>query len=338
MGVLKIIGMVLLILLGIVIAFVLISVLCVLFVPFRYRFWGWIDTTKKDHPFPPLDLGLTISWLLKIFCIKVDWEDNRIVVIARFMWIYLYDSTRELTDPRNRVARFVAEKLGLYEEPEKKTGKTPAAPVAKEEPKKEPQKEEDKKTSVPEQETPPKPSETVATRKNIKVEETPEKSVWEKLEDKVNDIKYSIEKKLELFRNIWAKVKIFLDICGQEFTRKVLANIFRYVCKIIAYCLPTKWSGSAAYGIKDNPRLAGKIMAWLGMMYPLYGRNFKITPESFDAQCGKEPYLTMDIAFSGRIRTIRILYYFLRIVIERNTFRLVKYLFKLWRNKDGERE
>ena len=60
---------------------------------------------------------------------------------------------------------------------------------------------------------------------------------------------------------------------------------------------------------------------WLGILYPLYGRSFEITP------CFNEKVLEGEVCFKGRIRLGTILRLILGMVVNRYGFAALKYYF-----------
>ena len=71
-------------------------------------------------------------------------------------------------------------------------------------------------------------------------------------------------------------------------------NVFRHI-------LPRKFSGRVSFGLED-PAATGKVLAALGMAYPLFGKRVSVTPV-FENKL----YLEGSLFLKGRIRAFSLL-------------------------------
>lgn len=342
--ILKIIGIVLLCLIGLIV----LILLAILLIPIRYRLEGRRITDSAE---PVYGYG-KISWGANALRLKVDYEDKGLHIYAKGLWLWIYDSWQEMDDKHNRIAKFVMKKLGMIEdeEPEAQSGKSGGKP-SKEKPetgqKADPKQEKDDDLDwdeEPEQPAKP-PAETEESKKQkadrkknsekqkaAKKQEPDEKedtrkdtdSFFDKLDQQVSAKYHALVRKIEgIYNNLMEKkkkVESILKLLGQDFTQRFLKNTLKNIGRIIAHVLPTSLKGWIHFGIADNPELMGKILMWIGMFYPIYGKSVKVEPE-FDRSFGD-----FDLVIKGRIRIGYIFLCILRIVLKKDTFKLLNYL------------
>lgn len=140
--------------------------------------------------------------------------------------------------------------------------------------------------------------------------------------------------KTKLYR-IWKKLRFsFLSLCGKlkgmsEFIRdkkewledeKNQASIkllFRQVKKLIAHLWPVKGRGTVTFGF-DDPYTTGQVLQVMSLVYPFYHRQLDIHPV-FDQQV-----IDAEGSFRGRIRLAVVAWLTIRVFLDRHTRRMIR--------------
>lgn len=322
LGLLKIIGILLLLLLSLLF-FVLLSVL---FVPVRYQAYGYRDSEVSKGT-------VRVSWLARLISCKAS-----------------YDSQEKKTKWSVKIFGISIQKVMAWKKKRKKTKRNTKQKNAqtkelkiKETKTKELQQIEENRGK----ESPSKETETVLKSKEIqeKIEQEPNQDIV-KSEQKVKKAK-KIEQKSEKVERIEAEadkkenaekpspIGLFLKKLRKilEIPKKILQKLkkiritvrgicdkiseirtflesevflnaktllFGEVKKLGIHIFPRKVQGEIAFGF-DDPSFTGRVLAVAGLCYPLYGNSIKITPY-FDRKI-----LEGEIKLKGRIRGIVLL-------------------------------
>ncbi len=314
LGLLKIIGILLLV----VLALLLFMILSVLFVPVRYQAYGYRDSKVSKGT-------VRVFWLARLISCKAS-----------------YDSQEKKTKWSVRIFGISIQKVMTWKNKRKRTKqntrqeKTQTKDTKrKETQRKEIQQIEETSTKEklinekPIKETQKKETETVLnSEKKVKkaknVEQKPDKveRIESEAESKKKADKYSLtstlfkkfQKILEIPKKILQKIKkIRLTVRGicdkiseirtfleSEVFLNAKTLLFGEAKKLGLHILPGKVEGEIEFGFED-PSLTGRVLAVAGICYPLYGNSIKITPY-FDREI-----LEGKIKLKGRIRGIVLL-------------------------------
>lgn len=261
--VLKIIGIVLLCLLG----FLLLSVCLVLFVPVRYL----IKAERVAEPESNYALA-RITWLLHIVRVSVFYENEEIKPIIRLFGIKL---------------NLNKEKKEEKEKKQKKTKETKAA-EAEDEFEFEFEATETAVTAEAAKEAPfvSQKGETVP-QKTLETKEKQSfflkcKGFFQKL---VSFIKNFKKKTAEFFQKL-SEAKDNLDYyfaaCEDERNQKVIRLCLEQLEKILHNMKPSKFRAVLHIGVED-PAAMGQLLAVLGMIYPFFEGNLSVEPEFLES-------------------------------------------------------
>ena len=263
LGILKIIGILLLAVLGLF----LLLFFSLLFVPVRYYGKGYKDADGYEGK-------ITVSWLFHLIWFRGS-----------------YGSDRKEWKLSVRIFGIPLEKLkGILENRKKKKNKksektTAKVPVSQEEKPVKTSLEEEKKTE-----------ETI--EKTEKAEKTEKKKANSRIR-KLLSWPDRILKSLRNFRltvkKICDKIKQTKNMLDSESFREAKTFLVGECKKIFLHIRPGKIKGEIRFGCED-PALTGQILAVAGICYPLYGKSFSLYPY-FDRKI-----LEGKVEFRGRIR------------------------------------
>lgn len=287
--ILKIIGIMLLVILGIIVL-----LLCVvLFVPVRYE-------VKANFPgkLEELDIRAKATWLFHFVRADVIWENSELYWKIRAAWKVFDGSEAEeekVTEPPKK-----------QKEVPKKVETSKKAEVSK-------KTEHSKKTETLKQESTPKQKEVSKKAETSKKEEPKKESILEKVKKKIlavfGKIKYT-------FKKIYDKIKEGIDLKDKVIAfiedashRAALTRIKKELVWLKRFFKVTKGNINLRFGFED-PSVTGKILAVLGMIYPFVGGNMNVEPE-FEEQC-----LEGNLYLKGRLRMIHLLMLVIKLLLD----------------------
>ncbi|MCI8464988.1 MAG: hypothetical protein HFI63_03905 [Lachnospiraceae bacterium] len=301
-GILKVTGMVLLILLGLL----LVVLFLILFVPVRYELAASGEYEKEAEDSPEFLVKARVSWLLRFFCLRIRADGNGMGIKIRLFGVPLIRQGKERKEKKNRKRNTKKEKKKVQAVSEE----SQTASFLEEEP--------------------------VQRIEEERIETAPAKEAPEELEKKqvslFEKIRRFFRKISELFRQIGAffsnffhnlrctfekicdKIKEIFEILGnvRDFLKaEENREAFRYVKgeagKLLRHIFPQKLSGQIVFGLED-PAATGRVLMVLGMGYPLIGNRLLVTP-IFE----NKKYLKGGIFLKGRIRAFSLLIIVIRV-------------------------
>lgn len=289
LGILKIAGIVLLVLLGLI----CVVVFTVLVVPVRYRLSGSYCEAVKAN--------VCVTWLLRAVSVAVTYEKD-LDISVRILGFKLFKekgghgatASEEETDqllpqPPDEADTFLEEEPDVWEDLENgpECGDIPhQASRDDSSPRKQKKKDGQKDSGKAEG----KPGLALDSLKGK----------WNHLKDQ--------KERLEAFLK-------------DQSNRQTFKLIVRQLKKLIRHMLPTKVQGKAVIGFED-PAATGKVLSGLGLLYAWYGDNIDITPV-FD-----QAVLEVEGSVKGRVRAGTILLCGVRVLLNKNFRRLVRKFMK----------
>lgn len=288
--VLKIIGIILLVILGLIIFIIGM----VLLLPIRYRF----DTIYEKQ----LDGEVVVKWAPVLFKAMVTFVDGKPSYIVKLFGGIIATNTGKKISWLGRK---------LFAEEEETSDKTSAA-VNKEE----------YKTSVGNN---PKPtSYEIVPQDDIKFEK-PEESVKKKKKVSViNKIKQklaSLQKKWKNFvtklKDINQKREDLLRVYHSKRFEVAKKDVILYLKKLFYIIKPDKLEGRVKFGF-DDPATTGQVLGKLAMMLPLYD-NFLIVQPDFTEKC-----LEGDLKGKGKIFLGSLLVLIIKVKFNNNLIKVIK--------------
>ena len=322
--ILKIIGIVLLCIIGVL----LFVAACVLFVPVRYRLRL---SREEGEDKPPVVVYVKVTWLLHFVNILVRYPSELIVRMRIFIFTLFRIPGKE-------------KKVGEASEKGKKK-----AEKKSEKGKKKKQAIEAAQTTS-EERTPPGASAVTgedplsegsgkdSVQRMADQEEDKEKgSLFGKIRQILTKIKQIVEKIKEFFKNILYTIRKFCDKMRTisdniQYYREVLDSVpFRQsfeLCKkelgwVLKKLKPDKFEANFIVGMED-PAATGEILAICGMLYPLIGQHIRVVGD-FDCE---KTHIEGQLYIRGRIRAITFIRTAVRIYFNKDIKKLIKVLKK----------
>lgn len=292
--ILKILGILLLILIGIVLAIVL----SVLFVPVRYR----VEGEKSSPGWESANGTVTVSWLLHLLHLRAEYQEKQLRWECYLFGVPLKKAGARIKQwKKKRRKKQINKKKETH--PDDKCKKSIPAQTgenkdsdAKET---EPGKIEQKKDQLRRKEPENKQSEDTG---NINKQSTGKirsiRSKCKKIAGSILEFPGKIKKKLTnlrlTFRGFYDKIKQWRSLWKEESTQAALHFLTEKGRKMIRHILPRTIRGVITFGCED-PAMTGQILAVVAMGYPLYGKGVKIYPRF------EEKILEGNLQMKGRI-------------------------------------
>lgn len=289
LGILKWLGILLLVLLGLVLT----VLLAVLFVPIRYEAEGSFrgELLAKGQ----------ISWLWRLFSIQA-----------------VYDGDTEVS------LRIFGVKPGRKKETAERTEKTETPDPVVTGSRKSPEEEVPLYESRPKAEAPAsekhqgteegiKEKVPAAGTKNAKNGQK-KKRVRQSLFQKIKVTFQRICGKLKTAEERWQKLMEFLE---KEENKNTFRLLKRQVIRFFKHVLPGKVSGTVRFGFED-PYTTGRILTYISPFYGWYGRTIQVIPV-FDEQV-----LDGELSLKGRIRIATLLFIGFQVWRDKNFRTLLK--------------
>ena len=289
LGILKWLGILLLVLLGLVLT----VLLAVLFVPVRYEAEGSFrgELLAKGQ----------ISWLWRLFSIQAVYDGDTEVSLRIF----------GVKPGRKKETAERTEKTETPDPVVTGSGKRPEeeVPVYESRPKAEaPASEKHQGTEEGIKEKVP-----AAGTKNAKNGQK-KKRVRQSLFQKIKVTFRRICGKLKTAEERWQKLMEFLE---KEENKNTFRLLKRQVIRFFKHVLPGKVSGTVRFGFED-PYTTGRILTYISPFYGWYGRTIQVIPV-FDEQV-----LDGELSLKGRIRIATLLFIGFQVWRDKNFRTLLK--------------
>ncbi len=291
LGILKIIGILLLIILGLIL-FVLFSVLLV---PVRYRAEGSIYEHLKG--------SASASWFLRLISIKVSY-DGEAQMDFRILWFH--PGRGKDGEAENALEQELAERVETAEvKPEQvKTERTERAETCETEVYSETAKSEvavqktkiGETPKIPETETPDN-VDLKSKKSSFLLSAIPERirKCIANLKARIHRISQRFKKIARKFRQGKKQWETILTFIRDEENKKAFRLAKRQLFALIRHVLPQKLEGKIHFGFGD-PYTTGQVLTWISPFYGLYGRHVQLCPDFM------EPCLDGELKLKGRIR------------------------------------
>lgn len=240
--ILKIIGVILAVILGIIVL-----LFCViLFVPLRYQIEAACQG-KIESAY----VKIRFSWLLHLFSGHALYQEGL------FSWNF-----------RAAFVRFPKEKPDKKEF-ERKEIKREDAPKKEEAPKKEVQEQKVVRKGTQEYHQPEEEKKHTSKQKYNKPKKR--KSIWQK-------IKYTFQKICDKIKLLLHYKEQVTEFFGDSIHQSAFSRIKKESLLLLRFLKPKRLRADIHYGFED-PYYTGKVLAVLAMLYPVYGESLSIYPD-----------------------------------------------------------
>lgn len=298
--ILKIIGIILLVLIGLI----LLAAAVILLVPIRYHGEG-----AREEKI--LSGNVKLTWLLHMISASVSLSEDGTKIRVCLFGKMIYPKTKK--PPKKSKAK----KMPKQEAP-KKSEKS-------EKPKQQSDTVSKDVATIyePQKPIPELPKKEKSARPDVKSKFEAIKQKLLAVKEKFIDSKAGIQK-------IKNKIDYWKNLLTSDPMKEAMEFLWKKTKGLLHHILPRRMTGHIHFGFED-PSKTGKTLAYFSMLYPFTKENLVIEPE-FETE---ELILEGDIAFRGRIRLGYLVYVALSVVLNKNIRRQYKRL-RQGGNKDGE--
>ena len=271
--VLKVIGIFLLAVLGLVLFFLLSA----LFVPVCYRMWGKRTATV-------LEGKASVSWLFGLIRLSVGYVDSQ-----SKLELYLFGIP--LLALKDRIDRWRKKrrKPGKRMRQGKSSDTKPADQMRKD------------NQAVQVKEPAEKPVQDQVDSDSTEQEPDTAAVIFQKIKEILlkiwrfpGRVLERIRKSRLTFRQFCDKIKKWYRFLQMDDTKQALIFLKGKGFLVLRHMLPVKIQGNLHFGFED-PSITGQVLAVAGMVYPLYGKTFRLIPD-FEQQV-----LEGEVNLKGRV-------------------------------------
>lgn len=305
--ILKIIGIILAAILGLV----LLVICIVLFVPICYRADLHGSGSAKE-----LTVHAKVSFLFGLIKAVVALENGKTDLSVRIAWKKLGDS-----DPVEDKAK---DRDGEMPKPEKKAVMQKSQTIQKEEqqdgtPNRITDKaveDETEKIEKTEQSAKIYP-ESTEKKQRKKKERKEDSDSASKIEQITEKIKCTYRKFCDKINQITEKKDKISDFLTDETHKNAFLKLKNEAFHLLKILKPKKIQGEITFGFED-PSLTGRILAWISMIYPWIGEHTDITPD-FEHRT-----LSGDLSIRGRLYVITLVVTAIRLILSKAVRRSFK--------------
>lgn len=300
--ILKIIGIALAVILGLV----LFVVLVVLFVPIRYRAR---IIYKPEH----LEVTGRVSFLFSMLSVTVRYLEKFTYQGRLFGFAFLDSERKKKPKKQKKEEQSKQEEVEIEQE-------EPQLLEEQEEPKQvEPVVEEIEEPTLDEVLDEMIEEQAVETGEPIAEEKI---SFFEKIRLKVEQIRETIDTIIRKIKKIWHQKEAVQQILEKPRTKRAISFTFGKVIKMLRHILPRKLKGYLIFGSGD-PATTGKVLAVLGIVYAKTGPLIDITPNF------EEKQLECDLEIRGKIQIIVLVVLAVQIILNKEVRQLIQDVKKL---------
>ena len=271
--ILKVVGILLLAVLGLVLFFLLSA----LFVPVCYRMWGKRTATV-------LEGKASVSWLFGLIRLSVGYVDSQ-----SKLELYLFGIP--LVALKDRIDRWRKNrrKPGKRMRQGKSSDTKPADQMRKD------------NQAVQVKEPAEKPVQDQVDSDSTEQEPDTAAVIFQKIKEILlkiwrfpGRVLERIRKSRLTFRQFCDKIKKWYRFLQMDDTKQALIFLKGKGFLVLRHMLPVKIQGNLHFGFED-PSITGQVLAVAGMVYPLYGKTFRLIPD-FEQQV-----LEGEVNLKGRV-------------------------------------
>ncbi len=296
-GILKIIGLLLLILLGVLAALLLL----VLFVPVRYSGRGCGCYSSREQR---LKGKASVSWLFHLISFRAEAAEDGFRARLRILGIPIWGAgawkkkkrragKRRTKKPAVRPAQSRKEEDAVRETAVlqgAETGRGAAEAVL-------PEKQE----GASGEEVRSGPGETSRKTGKIRGFFRKIRQILQRLVQMIRNLSCTGRKIRDKMKKIGENAGSLLDFAGAPENREVFRYLWEEGKRLLRHILPRRFSGRVRFGMED-PASTGKALMILGILYPVLQDRAEITPV-FE----NENLVEGELSFRGRIRAASLL-------------------------------
>lgn len=312
LSILKIIGIVLICILGVLILLLIL----VLFVPVRYR----VKIEREAGSEESFHLFVKVTWLLHLLNAVYTYPSEACLRVRIFCFTIFNSGQEKGADAEPENKNMTADKRKEKEETDKKN--TDDSPKSMTETRK---KMEGSKNTVSDTEKPDPQNEDAETgnAEYQKMSEKEEKQglikFFQKLIRIFKNIKYTICKICDKIKHIIGNIRYYIDILKSENFQNVWSICGGEIISLLKSIAPKKLEGNLTIGTGD-PASTAQILAVYGMLYPFIGNHIFITPDF------ENPVFEGDFYVRGRITVLKALKTAIKVYFNKDLRKVIQLL------------
>lgn len=291
LNILKIIGMILLCILGLI----LLLALLVLFVPIRYR----LKAARRVQDDEPIRVDVKVTWLLHLISASFRYPEAAYLKV-KVLGISVFSTEKKEEDKAK------TEKMQNTQD--------------QAEPGQEESKIETKSETIIQKESDDVEFEKELEEKLQEEEEIPTLiKFFQKLLQKLKNIKYTILQICDKIKHIVRNVRYYLAVIRSNCFQRAFLLCKEEVFSLIKSVLPRKIKGNFLVGTGD-PASTAQVLAIHGMLYPFIGNHITITPDF------ENTIVEGDLFVKGRITVFKVLKTAIKVYFNRDVRKVLRLL------------
>lgn len=312
---LAIIGVVLLWLLriiGLILALILFVILSFLFVPFKYR--------AEGHFHEAMDVSVKFSWFFSLINGVYEYKPESSAYKVRLLWFAVVPSKPKKEKVKKKVAsdvvseilvdELVVDQEDLKDDQQSKMNIDSSKDKSVKNLTKKSDEESVKESVKESDEESVKETEKKSDNESGKKPDKKANKKAKKSSKKGSNRDSNKQSPLEPLKQMW-------DFLQQEENEGVLKHITKYIFKILHWILPRRAAVELEFGLED-PSITGYLAGIASIVYVLSKRKIHIVPNF------NESKVQGDFKIKGRLFIFQLLYYIIRIIIDKRVRRLIK--------------
>lgn len=266
--ILKIIGWILLAILGIIVLFICI----LLFTPVRYKLH-----LEKQGDVKDAKGSAVITWFFRLISFRATYEKEKLTYCIRFAW------KKWKNEEKDKENFEEGQELAVPKEKPQKKQKEPVKGVKEDEEKsfEEPKKRKEKSEYILEDETVFDDSEKKDEKKSRvsqRTDKASEKNDQRDKESLIDKIKCTFKKICDKIILLREKKDKILEFIHQDIHEKAILATKNEGVRLWKNILPKQWKGKFHIGF-DDPCTTGKFLAGFSVIYPFTGDHVEIFPD-----------------------------------------------------------
>ena len=322
---LKCIGILLLVLLGLV----LVTVVLVLLAPIRYK--GKLD--KQEAPEEIFRADGLISWLNPFLRIKIRYTEKKLHYTVRIFGICFKNSDKPKKEKKRKRKEKKKESKKTEKAKQLSGGSSEVTETVCET--QESENAEGKTTATAENATEKVTGENTQNAEVVQdntdasgaKEKKPSvfvkiKQFIEKIKSIPEKIKQKVTKAINTGKLLWHKKEKTIAFFEDELHRTALGTTWDITKQVLRHILPGKIKGHVEFGTGE-PESTGKALGALGVLYAWYGKGITVVPDFYEKR------IVAELEFKGRIRCGTVLVKGLRLMRDKQVKRLISNFKKL---------
>lgn len=136
---------------------------------------------------------------------------------------------------------------------------------------------------------------------------------------KIMNIKFTIKKICDKMKNVKEVIYYYVDLMEQEESKEAISLCKDQLLFFLNHIKPRRLKAHITFGTGD-PSTTGQILGYASMFYPIYGNNVSLNPDFTNE------ILEGDIYLKGRVRVFMILRIGFKVMFNKNLKQFIKLL------------